>query len=483
MSPSSSFGSTNAVVSGGPPANPVDPSTLSTSSGSPAYVNPNAKAQTEGPGAGGINNGQPITSQTSQPTVLSSANVTENTIPNTISSVQNYPQSGSITDNTGVTRYADGSFAEAPSGASQNQDGTWSYNGQTYALGPLNGAISSNPSTQALYDQLTSMKSTMDAQGVAQIQSIQSTYDQLINKQEQVNAGAEAKLNTLLMKGGSYNNSSGSGILAAQTSFDLQNVATLQAKEQAAITAAQTAMQNGDYKVMTEQYNIAKQAKTDMQTAAQKIFDNLNTNLKTVQADRYQAAKDNAVATAIQQGISNPQDILSYVQSQGMTNITAKDIAATLSNLSPSGKQITTMLETAAKNGAPSDVLQKIGSSTSIEDATIAAGDWLNASSNFSVTTGQGGQRLIVDKRTGKTISDLGASTRTPAGKSSSTAAVGSALAAADAAIQAGADPEAVRKRFLTHYPTSNAAWTSYFGKSSSITSLFGGPSTSTPSQ
>lgn len=76
---------------------------------------------------------------------------------------------------------------------------------------------------------------------------------------------------------------------------------------------------------------------------------------------------------------------------------------------------ISNVLAEAAKNGATQDVLQKIKTSTNLNDAILSAGSFIAPKEKAQTSIIQsGGRNILVDTQTGRTIKDLGAADTKP---------------------------------------------------------------------
>ena len=282
------------------------------------------------------------------------------------------------TDAQGRAVYADGSFAPAPAGAQQSANGMW-YDSQGNAYGAAPGTsganVTSDPATQAIYDQLTQLKGQMDATGAANIAAITASYTALIQEQTQTNAGAQANTYSLLARGGSLQTASSSGIIQGQISFGLTKISQLNAQEQSALVAAQQAMENGDMKVIDDQLTIVNNARTERQAAASKLND-------TIVAATAQATKDNAISKLLTQGIVDPATILSTLQSQGYDNISAKDVADAITALDPWQSQVLDLMKSAGANNAPQSVIAAMGAAKTYADALKAGQGYLSTDTN-----------------------------------------------------------------------------------------------------
>ncbi len=345
----SAFNSANALGSGVPTTG-----TQSVGSFTSSLTQDQATANNQGkPGYDALGNKvqPPITPPAQPPKPITafssdSANQTNQTNQQKLAA---YGQAGLTMDANGFALNADRSYAEAPVGALPNANGGFTdpQTGINYGIGNMGGKITSDPTTQALYDQFTSLKTQMDAQGAATIANIQQQFQNLIAQQTKQNASLEGSVSQSLLMGGStrYAQVSSAGQIGSQVSYGLQQIADLNTKEQSAVLAAQQAMQEDAAAALS----------------------------KTLTDQTAQANKDSAVGAVLASGITDPATILSTLRAQGNNTITAKDVADTIANLTPDAAAIKTTMENAAKNGAPKDVLAAIGQSKTLGDA-LAAG-------------------------------------------------------------------------------------------------------------
>jgi hypothetical protein len=241
--------------------------------------------------------------------------------------------------------------------------------GAMYALGP-SSTVSQDPVVQGHLNELNQLKGQMDATGAANIENIKSMYSSYIQDQQKANAGAEANTQSLLIRGGSEQTASSSGIFHTQVSYGLKQIADLVTKENSATIMAQQAMQDGDFKILDKQLTIAEDARKERQAAAQKVAD-------TISTAKVQQFKDTTIGGILSQGISSPTAILAHLKDAGITGITAKDVNDTIANLNPDAKEIHSMLLDLAKNDAPADIRTKVASATSLGDAISLAGRYL----------------------------------------------------------------------------------------------------------
>ncbi len=283
------------------------------------------------------------TKKTTEPTVLGSTNIDQKNRENT-NKINSMLPPGQVVGPDGIARNADQTFAEAGSDATPQigenglPTGMYSSGGINYALGPSNGKISSDPNVQRIHDQFTSLKSEMDATGAALIENIKNQFAGLVKQQEQANRSSNAGVFSLLQRGGSLQTGSSEGIIQSQVSYGLQQIADLNTKEQGAIIAAKQAMQNNDYKILDKQLTIAQEAGKAKQEAAQKMSDSIIKARETQTKQLQQASRDSAIGGLMEQGITDPNQMLNYLNYDDEGNMigdfTADEIAKTLKNLS-----------------------------------------------------------------------------------------------------------------------------------------------------
>lgn len=281
----------------------------------------------------------------------------------------------------GLARYSDMSFASAPPDAIQGEDGTWQSGGVRYAIGP---STTQDPELQKINDQITGMKTQFDATSRANIDNIKKQFDDLIAKQTDINTRSTASLDqSLLMAGSSrYAQESSNGQHTAIMSYGLGKIADLNTQEQTAVIQAQQAMDAGDMKLMDSALQIAQKARDAKQTAAKDLSEKLVAANDALKKQKIQASRDSAVAGIIQQGITDPTQILDLLnKNQDGTatggDFTAKEVNDALANLNPDAKEMVGVLGDATKMGAPKEVLAAIGSARTLADAYKAAGSYL----------------------------------------------------------------------------------------------------------
>lgn len=293
-------------------------------------------------------------------------------------------QIATYADNTPYVPGADNS----PVAASSNGISNGGYVGETYyplgstlptdSTGNYASVTPYSPTDVANINSLAQLKSQADATTAAYISSIQANYQTLIQQQQQANTANQAGETALLLKnGGLQHTGSGANVVNQEVSYGLSQIADLQNKMNTAVLQAQTAGQNQDFQLQEAMNKTASDAQANMQAVAAKLQDQINTQNQALATQKLQATKDSFVALELAKGVTDPNQILADAQAAGNTTISASDIATSISNLNPDQKDVMSIQEEAAKNGAPQSVISAIGSAKTVDDAINASGSWL----------------------------------------------------------------------------------------------------------
>lgn len=252
-------------------------------------------------------------------TVLSNANIIENKIP-----MMNQKAATLQTDEP--TTIATDQAAAAPT----TDYGTL----YTQAYNSLPD-ISNDPQYQSDVALINSLKANGDASTTANINSIQKNYLDLTSTMQQAQEASTDKEENALLLGGSsrYAPLSTGGIMDLKTRSDIQQLSTLQDQENQKIAAVKTAQASQDYESMSKAMTELDTLRTQKQNLAKSIADSMLKTNQTAQASLIQNSQDNAIATAVKNGTTDPQTILDNLTKAGYTTATLKDITTTLENI------------------------------------------------------------------------------------------------------------------------------------------------------
>lgn len=314
-------------------------------------------------GTGGGGGATSSTGQYTPPAVMTSGNVTKTVIPDLNTRLSKLTQTGQYTDANGVSRYSDGSIVPQDAGNTASTPST-----------------TTTPEDDSISQLLESMKSNLDSTTKAQIDDIHSQYEQKRAAQAKVNDFANKGREASLLMGGSarYAQDSSTGIQTAQFQYGLDEINSLNREEQVAVNAAKAAQQKGNFDIMSKQLDIAEKKREEKQAAAQKIADKQAEELKVIKEKNIQSSRDDAVSNLVSQGITDPKQLLDYLNYDQAGNkvgdFSLKEINDALGNVIPKG--LDDLIKTARGNNAPVDIMSKAVKATSLDEAYKILGNY-----------------------------------------------------------------------------------------------------------
>ncbi len=317
-------------------------------------------------------------------TTLSNANKMS-AVPGIQAKTDSFSNTGSSYDANGNIIHANGTTTPAPLAPAPNPNPqpnpstatTGGYIGDIYyppnatlpvgADGQPQATTTTSATDDTIFKSLNDQLTKSDALTASIVQNIQSQYEQLINQQKQTNAGQEANTNNALLMGGVTGQGSSSqfapissaGIVQAQVSYGLSQIADLQSKENSAIIAAKQAGQNADFQLQNKINDQISKIRDDKVAAATKLNDTIATQNKKLADDKLQQTKDTAVSNLYSSGTTDPADILKQLTDQGLT-ISASEVNAAIKNIDPGKAGIQTIAQEAAKAGASAETVKAI---------------------------------------------------------------------------------------------------------------------------
>lgn len=310
---------------------------------------------------------------TTEPTVLSSANVDTKNQNNQNTLATAAAANPTTNGGTGIQN------ARESGGTFQGDDGQLYYNydstpvaGQGSMIPGTTYTSTGDPGVDNTLSQIYKFQQQTDATSAAMLDSIRSQYQDLIAQQTQSNTASQAAEQTSLIRSGSarYTQDESTGTMQTLVSNGLQKIGNLITQENSALLSAQQAQQSKDWQTLDKVMTVYDQIRQEKQAETTKLNEAL-------MAKTQQANTDAAVTKVLESGVSDPSQILASLRSQGDTTTTLKDITDTISNLNPNASAVNTIMQDAAKNGAPQQVLASIGKATSVSSAIQASGTWL----------------------------------------------------------------------------------------------------------
>lgn len=254
---------------------------------------------------------------------------------------------GAMTGPNGTAVYANGSAIPAPPDATVNNEGLYeAADGKKYSAAEFYGNDTSQPDEDftAVQKLFAPLKEQLDANTLDSVNAIHQQFNSLQGKLEAANTNADkSNARALLLSGTSrYSPLTASGITLAQTSNGLLKIQDLDAQENAAIAAAKTAQESGDHEIMLDKINMAEGIRKDKQAAAAKLQDTLTTANNQLRQTAITSSRDNAIADLVAQGITDPTQLLGYLNNydDGTPTggeFTSDEVAKTLANLTVDG--------------------------------------------------------------------------------------------------------------------------------------------------
>ncbi len=249
---------------------------------------------------------------TYSPTVVSDANIRENTIPNTIASAANYTNPGQATSGAAAASTGGASTA-APGGNGNSPDYSNMSYGDIYAsaLNGLNGQPMDAVTQQEL-NLIQRASTNQDAVTQASVQAINAEYNARYAQTQKEQAASTAGIEQTLNLGGSsrYAPISSSGILTSKESYDLATLNNLTASENTQIAQLRQAQADKDYQTMSKQLELLDKTRQEKITLAQNIASNMATLNKDTR-DKLMSAKSDAAANAVKNGA--PQSVIDSI--------------------------------------------------------------------------------------------------------------------------------------------------------------------------
>lgn len=262
----------------------------------------------------------PTTNKTSA-TVQSNANIIENKIPDLKKKLKRYTNYGTTVGQDGVERYSDGTIVIPE---------------QQAADGSLTPQDTQN-ATDEVDSILNSIKASSDPILKASLDATHQQYDIKRQMQQEENTRSTKGLGRSLSLAGSRYAPANKGVLGEKEKADLMGIASLDAEEKSLIAQATAAQDAKDYQRLDRILGLVETKRKEKMAAAQKINDQIAEENKAARTQLKQSTRDNAVAGLLSQGVSDPNQILNYLNyddsGKQIGDFTAKEVADAIKNL------------------------------------------------------------------------------------------------------------------------------------------------------
>lgn len=246
-----------------------------------------------------------------------------------------------------------GTNFKAPQEAQLQPNGTYLYQGQYYTKDQL-----SSPESLAAISNTSMQQKKYDEALQSELAAINKRYDMYRQQQEQVTSSGAAGAQNALLQSGAGGRGSVAQYAAATADARVQSImqdgqkalAELDSQRDQLLSAARVAYQDKNYQLLGNLNAQITKNRDQMISLAKEKNEAIATETKN-------AKKTSDIASIYEQGITDPAAILGKLKEAGITNISAKEVADTLKNLSPEGTE--DLLKTLKLNSAPSGVVQK----------------------------------------------------------------------------------------------------------------------------
>lgn len=189
-----------------------------------------------------------------------------------------------------------------------------------------------DPYTAQQMTLLQSMQKNADAQAKQALNSIQSKFAQRQQDQQRATESGLASIRQALNLGGSsrYAPISSQGIISAAEQAGIRALSDLDAQEQEAIGEIKSAQQANDFQLLEKKLNLLENVRSEKAKATSKLQEEVR--LKEMESSR-----DNALAGLVQQGVTDPVEILNYLNFDDAGNqigdFTIAEVTGALKNL------------------------------------------------------------------------------------------------------------------------------------------------------
>lgn len=295
----------------------------------------------------------------SAPTTISNENkITK--VPEMINKMGNLSQKGVISNpQTGTSVYSDGS-----------------------AYTPQESVEADTTDEDAEFNTLLdTQKTTLDANTKILLDNIQQKFAQRRAEQKEINRRQEKGVQTALLMGGTTGRGSSAqfapissgGIVQAQESYGVKQIAELDSLENDAIAAAKAAQESGNFKILEKKLARVEEIRNAKIQAATKLNEEIAKQNEKMREQSLLQEKDNFTSEAYASGITDVAEIMKLAKEKGV-NLTSKEVADSIKNIVPPG--LDDLVKTLRTNGAPPEVVQKVLSSGNINKAYENAGNW-----------------------------------------------------------------------------------------------------------
>lgn len=249
----------------------------------------------------------PTTAKTSG-TVLSNANVIENTIPSLNA------RANALQPNAPTMLVPDNPNPPAANGTPAPPDET------------------QDPIFKQEMDMINGLRSSNDAASNASVDSIMRNYQNLAGDLGRKQEGTDAMVANALLRGGTTRYAPGNAgqLLSTQHYGDIEEIGRLQDEENSKIAAVRQAQATQNYSLVEKTLGELDTIRANKQAATAALA----TKMQTARDQQVQSSRDSAVANLVASGVTDPKALLQHLNfdpsGRQIGNFTADEISKTL---------------------------------------------------------------------------------------------------------------------------------------------------------
>ncbi len=267
-------------------------------------------------------------STATEPTVLTSTNISDNVIPANVAAAAELNNKGTYIGQDGNTYHSDGTLA---------------YTGETGQAPGIDNP-DNDPDIAHINDQLGGLKAITDASTKQSLDATHQTYAVRAQMLKEINDAQLKTRRQLDLNNGSsrYAQQDAGDLMTAQEKTGMAALGNLEAQESAAIAKVNAAQAKGDQQAMNSAIKNAQAIRKTKQAAADKLNAAVQKNTDAVAKTHTQMLRDQAIAGVVKSGMSDPQQLLKTLNTgtdgkDNGNNYTLKEINSALGALKPKG--------------------------------------------------------------------------------------------------------------------------------------------------
>lgn len=220
-------------------------------------------------------------------------------------------------------------------------DYTYDTNAGLYMPKGTTSGTPADADEQSINTAFDAQKGLIDSSTQNVLDSIKNLYAQRNQAQSQANTNALESFKNFGVRTGAARYTTGAykGMLSSVENAGLQRLTDIAAEESGKIAEAEQARQNKEYDLFVTKRNEVTELRKEKAATISKLQDAAIAENKKIRDNQIRSSRDNAIAGLVSQGVTDPNQILGYLNRDDKGNVTgdftAKEIADTLKSIAP----------------------------------------------------------------------------------------------------------------------------------------------------